>query len=251
MAATSKIVAQTLADWLSRCSLLWHWLTVEIVLVLLIGFLWQLPLILDFILTGSSSNSIFSAILPAEGLSDTILGPRTHLHQFQLRTPGWIHKLTLFTSGGGKYQHNPASYIYTSLDIMYPKSTPNTPAPCELWSFTLQSLNEQNARRSLPTMPIRRGRFAPQNTFLETIAEKFDRGSKYDMWHGSSYSHHFYPASGLDGIICWIRWHNTSTISAALTRLQKTIELLLAILSWAIYLLAHSSRSLSVLRYRY
>ena len=28
-------------------------------------------------------------------------------------------------------------------------------------------------------MPIRRGRFAPQNTFLETIAQKFDRGSKY------------------------------------------------------------------------
>lgn len=27
-------------------------------------------------------------------------------------------------------------------------------------------------------MPIRRGRFAPQNTFLETIAQKFDRGSK-------------------------------------------------------------------------
>ena len=45
-------------------------------------------------------------------------------------------------------QYGPASSIYTGLDIMYPKPTPNTPAPCQLWTFWLKSLNDQHIGRS-------------------------------------------------------------------------------------------------------
>jgi len=41
-------------------------------------------------------------------------------------------------------------------------------------------------------MPIRRGRFAPQNTFLETIAQKFDRGNS-NFVLGSAQEKNNYP----------------------------------------------------------